>query len=149
MIDGVIITPLRQFPDERGRVMHMIREDSAVFQRFGEVYFSTVYPGAIKGWHRHKRVTINYAVPFGDIKFVIHDDRDGSPTRGRTQEIFLSPRSYNLVTVPPMLWYGFKGLGSTEAIVVNCATHPHDPAEAERKAANDGSIGYDWSLQHG
>ena len=129
--------------------MHMLREDSAVFQRFGEVYFSTVYPGAIKGWHRHKRVTINYAVPHGDIKFVIYDDREGSPTRGKTQEIFLSPRSYNLVTVPPMVWYGFKGVGQVEAIVVNCATHPHDPTEAERRPAFDPSIPYDWDLKHG
>ena len=37
MIDGVILTPLRQIFDERGKVMHMLREDSPVFSRFGEI----------------------------------------------------------------------------------------------------------------
>ena len=51
MIEGVRITPLRQIPDERGTVMHMLRADAPHFEGFGEIYFSWVYPGAIKAWH--------------------------------------------------------------------------------------------------
>src|SRR5580700_8468517 len=69
MIDGVVITPLRQIADERGKVMHMLRADSPVFKEFGEIYFSVVEPGAIKAWHIHTRMTLNYAVPVGKIKF--------------------------------------------------------------------------------
>ena len=149
MIDGVVVTPLRQFPDERGKVMHMLRSDAPHFQGFGEIYFSTVHPGAIKGWHIHKRMTLNYAVPVGKIKFVLYDDRDGSPTKGEIQEIFMGPDHYTLVTVPPLVWSGFKGIGTETALVANCASIPHDPAESERMDPFDPAIPYDWSIRHG
>ena len=148
MIQGVIVTPLRQIFDERGKVMHMLREDSQIFSRFGEVYFSCVNPGAIKAWHLHKRMTLNYAVIYGEIKCVLYDDREGSATRGRLQEFFLSPENYCLLTVPPLVWNGFKGIGDKSAIVANCATLPHDPTEIERKEPFDASIPYDWQIRH-
>ena len=149
MIDGVIVTPLRQIHDERGKVMHMLRKDSAVFESFGEIYFSTVNPGAIKAWHIHKIMTLNYAVPYGEIKLVLHDDRPGSLTAGETQELFLGPENYALVTIPPLIWNGFKGTGTDTAIVANCATIPHDLTEIERRDPFDPTIGYDWSIKHG
>lgn len=149
MIEGVTVTPLRQFFDERGRVMHMLREDSPAFERFGEIYFSCTHPGAIKAWHLHKRMTLNYAVVFGEIKFVLYDDRPGSSSRGQIQEFFLSPENYQLITVPPLIWNGFKGIGDKSAIVANCATLPHDPDELERKPPFEPSIPYDWGIRHG
>lgn len=149
MIDGVIITPLRQILDERGKVMHMLRRDAPHFIGFGEIYFSCVEPGAVKAWHIHKKMTLNYAVPHGKIKFVLHDDRKDSPTRGQTQEIFLGPDNYCLVTVPAMIWNGFKGLGNQAAIVANCASEPHTADEIERKDPFDQAIGYHWDIRHG
>lgn len=148
MIAGVIITPLKQITDERGKVMHMLRADSAAFRSFGEIYFSTVYPGAIKGWHLHKKMILNYAVPSGQIKFVLFDDRADSATRGQVQEISMGPDNYCLVTVPPFVWNGFKGIGTGMAIVANCASIPHDPSEIERKDPFDPSVPYDWALKH-
>ena len=149
MIDGVIINPLNQILDERGKVMHMIREDSEGFAGFGEIYFSTVHPGAIKGWHRHKTMTLNYAVPHGNVKYVLYDDRQGSPTKGEVVEIFLGPDNYFRVTVPPMIWNGFKGIGDETSIVVNCASIAHnDPDENERMDPFDPYIPYDWDIQH-
>lgn len=148
MIDGVIVTPLRQIFDERGKVMHMLREDSPIFSRFGEIYFSCTNPGAIKAWHLHKKMTLNYAALYGEIKFVLFDDRPHSKTRGHVQEFFLSPENYCLVTVPPLIWNGFKGIGHKTSIVANCATLPHDPNEIERKSAFDKTIPYDWNIQH-
>ena len=149
MIEGVVVTPLSQIFDERGRVMHMLREDSPVFERFGEIYFSRAHPGAIKAWHLHKRMILNYAVIFGEIKLVLFDDRLDSPTRGQVQELFLSPENYGLVTIPPLIWNGFKGIGDKSAIVANCATLPYDPEEIERKSPSDPSIPYDWQIKHG
>lgn len=147
MIDGVIITPLRQISDERGKVMHMLRSDQPHFRGFGEIYFSCVYPGAVKAWHIHKQMTLNYAVPHGNIKLVLYDERPGSPSKGETQEFFLGPDNYCLITIPPMIWNGFKGIGTEMAIVANCATIPHDPAEIERRDPLDGSIPYDWGIK--
>lgn len=148
MIEGVIITPLQQIFDERGKVMKMLSREDSVFREFGEIYFSTVYPGAIKGWHIHKHMLLNYAVLQGHIKFVMYDDRPDSPSRGEIQEVFLGPDSYSLVTVPPLIWNGFKGIGTEMALVANCATLPHNPAGIERLDPFDPKIPYDWALKH-
>ena len=149
MIEGVVVTPLRQILDERGKVMHMLRTDSPAFRGFGEVYFSCVYPGAIKAWHIHRLMTLNYAVPAGRIKLVLYDSREASPTKGQLQELFLGPDNYCLVTIPPLVWNGFKGVGTETSIVANCASIPYDPQEIERLSPFDPSIPYDWSLKHG
>jgi len=149
VIDGVEIIPLRQIPDERGKVMHMLRADAPHFEEFGEIYFSVIEVGAIKAWHLHERMTINYAVPHGRIKLVVYDDRDGSPTKGDLEEIFLGEANYSLVTVPPFVWNGFKGIGEHAAIVANCATIPHDPGEIVRLDPFSDKIPYDWAIKHG
>jgi dTDP-4-dehydrorhamnose 3,5-epimerase len=148
MIDGVEITPLKQIFDERGKVMHMLRDDSPVFTNFGEIYFSCTYPGAIKAWHMHSEMTLNYAVIYGSIKCVLFDDRPGSITKGNIEEYFLSPENYCLITVPPLIWNGWKGIGSESSIVANCATIAHDSKEIQRKPATDSSIPYDWDIKH-
>jgi dTDP-4-dehydrorhamnose 3,5-epimerase len=148
MIDGVIITPLKQILDERGKVMHMLKNSDPHFSTFGEIYFSCIYPDAIKAWHIHSKMTLNYAVPHGKIKFVLYDNREKSSTRGEIQEIFIGPDNYVLVTVPPMIWNGFKGMGSELSVVANCASIPHDPDEIDRLDPMSGDIPYDWALKH-
>lgn len=148
MIEGVIISPLKQLLDERGKVMHMLKNTDEHFTEFGEIYFSTIYPGAIKGWHQHSEMTLNYAVPWGQIKFVLFDDRKDSQTKGEIQEIFIGPENYNLVTVPPMVWNGFKGIGAEMAIIANCSTIPHDPNEIKRKSIMDKCIPYKWEVKN-
>ncbi len=149
MIAGVAVRPLRKIPDERGAVWHMLRADAPHFEKFGEIYFSKGYPGVIKGWHLHKRMTLNYAVVVGTIKLVVYDPRPDSPTKGELQEIFVGEDHYALVTVPPLTWNGWKCVGDAPAIVANCATEPHDPQEIERLDPFHPSIPYDWSLKHG
>lgn len=148
-IEGVVISPLRRIPDERGFILHMLRADHAAFQKFGEIYFSGVFPGAIKAWHLHREMTLNYAVPAGMIKLALFDDRQESRTRGQLMELFIGDSNYCLVTVPPLVWNGFKGIGTSTAIVANCATIPHRADEIERIDPNDQRIGYDWSLRNG
>jgi len=148
MIDGVVITPLRQFLDERGKVMKMLSRDDPTFREFGEMYFSCVFPGAIKAWHTHTRATIHFAVPHGRIKFALFDDREGSRTRGEVQEVVLGPDNYCLLVVPPKVWDGFKGLGGDMAVVAICASITHDPEEIARRDPFDPAIPYDWKIKH-
>ncbi len=148
MIEGVLIHPLRQIPDERGTIMHMLRRDDPHFEQFGEIYFSVVYPNVVKGWHLHRRMTLNYAVITGMVKLVLYDDRDGSPTRHELMQVFLGDAHYALVKIPPGIWNGFKGIGVIPAIVANCATEPHDADEIVRMDPFTNKIPYDWGLQH-
>jgi dTDP-4-dehydrorhamnose 3,5-epimerase len=148
-IHDVRVTPLRRIPDERGAILHMLREDSPAYEQFGEIYFSSVYPGVVKGWHIHKRMTLNYAVPVGMVKLVCYDDRPDSPTKGEVQELHIGELNYVLVTIPPLVWNGFKGEGVGPALVANCATLAHDPDEIDRVDPFDNEIPYDWALKHG
>ena len=148
MIDGVHIRALKQIPDERGKVIHMLRCDDPWFEKFGEIYYSFVYPGVIKAWHLHTKMTLNYAVISGMIKLVLYDDREGSSTRGELMEIYTGEDNYALITIPPGIWNGFKGIGEKPAITSNCATEPHDPDEIIRMEPFTDKIPYDWSLRH-
>ena len=149
MIEGVGIFPLRRIQDERGAVMHMLREDDPHFVHFGEIYFSVIYPGIIKGWHLHSRMTINYAVVDGTIKLVLFDQRPGSKTEGQLQEIVFGQMNYQLVRVPPGVVNGFVAVGGERAVVANCADIPHDPAEITRIDPFTPAIPYDWKPRHG
>jgi len=144
VIDGVKIIPLKQIKDERGMVMHMLRADAAHFKGFGEIYFSVVNLGTIKAWKRHKKMTQSFAVPQGSIKLVIFDDRNDSPTKGQLQEIVIGIDAYQLVQIPPMLWYGFTAQGDVPALIANCADMMHDPGESEAVAPAESSIPYQW-----
>jgi dTDP-4-dehydrorhamnose 3,5-epimerase len=148
MIDGVQIIPLKRIPDERGTIYHMLRVDSPHFIQFGEIYFTTIYKGVIKGWHLHYDMTLNYACIFGRIKLVMFDERENSPTKGELMEVFLGPDNYSLAIIPPNIWCGFKGMTDPYAIVANCPTHAHDPSRSTRLDPFENHIPYDWALKH-
>jgi dTDP-4-dehydrorhamnose 3,5-epimerase len=149
VIDGVRVEPLRKIADERGTIMHMLRADAPHFERFGEIYFATAYPGVIKAWHLHARQTQNYAAIVGMVKVVIYDEREGSATRGEVQELFIGEDNYALVRIPPGVYNGWKCIGTKTAILANCATEPHDPAEMTRVDPFSSRIPYNWDLRHG
>lgn len=144
MITGIGLTELAVIPHPDGDVLHAMRADSEGFSGFGEVYFSTVGRGRIKAWKRHRSMTLNVVVPVGQIRFVIHDDRADSPTCGATHAIDLSRRNYRRLTIPPMLWTGFMGVGEGLNLLLNVADIPHDPSEADRLPV--GAIAFNWEL---
>ncbi len=148
MIEGVFIEPLKIISDERGKVMHMLRCDASFFQRFGEVYFSVTNPGFVKGWTKHLRKTQHFAVPVGNIKLVLYDDREDSPTAGEIQEVLVGIENYKLVRIPPLVWYSFKAAGDEFALICNCTDLPHDPNEIIRVDPFDKKIPYNWELRH-
>jgi len=148
VVEGAKIIALRRIPDERGTVFHMLKRTDPHFIQFGEIYFSTVCPGVVKGWHKHRDMTLNYACVFGRVKLVLYDDRKRSPTKGTLNEIFLGPDNYSLVVVPPEVWNGFKGMSEPFAIVANCCTHPHDPSLSTRLDPFSNKIPYRWEIKH-
>jgi dTDP-4-dehydrorhamnose 3,5-epimerase len=144
-IFGVEISELKIISNELGSVLHMLRNDSTGYLKFGECYFSEVYPYKVKAWKKHKIQTQNITVPVGKIKLVIFDDRNDSITKGRIQEIFIGrPDNYKRVTIPPGLWYGFASIGDKVALLVNCADQPHDPNESISLGVINDFIPYVW-----
>lgn len=138
MTAGVTLRPLRQFPDDRGTVLHMLRANDAHFERFGETYFSTIRQGKVKAWHKHKTKTANLAVPIGTVKVVIYAEG------GQPEEITLGREHYQLLTIRPGIWYGFEGLAEGESLIANCATEPFETAEGEDLPSDTDRIPYRW-----
>ena len=125
--------------------MHMLRSDADFFTDFGEIYFSFINPGVVKGWKKHLKKTQHFAVPVGNIKLVIYDDREDSKTNNKIQEICIGKDEYKLVRIPSRVWYSFKAVGNEKAMIANCTDIPHDPDEAVTLDYLDKSIPYDWS----
>lgn len=143
-ISGVVIEPLRQFADDRGNVMHMLKSTSPFYKGFGEIYFSAINNGAIKAWKLHHNITQHLAVPVGKIRMVIYDDRKDSSTHSNVKILEVGEDNYCLVKIPPLLWYGFQGLSNGPALIANCTDLPHDPKEQEGADKNDPRFPYRW-----
>jgi dTDP-4-dehydrorhamnose 3,5-epimerase len=145
-IEGVKLTPLKEIADKRGSVLHMLRDDSSDFVKFGECYFSEVLCGATKAWKNHKIQTQNIAVPIGKIRFVIYDCRNESKTKGRLLIFELGrPDAYQRLTIPPQVWYGFQCISVSPALLVNCVDYAHSTSESLVLDSTDTSIPYIWT----
>jgi dTDP-4-dehydrorhamnose 3,5-epimerase len=146
-INDVIITKLNKIPDERGCIMHMLRVDAPHFQKFGEVYFSTAYPGVIKGWHEHTLQVQNYAVILGMIKLVLYDNRKDSSTFGNLMELFIGEENYCLVTIPTGVINGYKCISTEKCMVANCSTLPYTNGEMLRYNPFGDDVPYKWEIE--
>jgi dTDP-4-dehydrorhamnose 3,5-epimerase len=151
LIHGVRTKALKVIPDERGRLMEILRVDDEIFLRFGQVYMTTAYPGVVKGWHYHQKQTDHFAVVRGMIKLVLFDRRADSPTRGAVNEFFLGEHQPLLVQIPPHVLHGFKCVSMEEAIVINCPTevYCYDQPDEFRVDPFSQEIPYDWGIRMG
>jgi dTDP-4-dehydrorhamnose 3,5-epimerase len=151
MIDGVIVKKLKVLPDERGRLMEIMRVDDNFFQKFGQVYMTTAYPGVVKGWHYHKKQADNMAVIKGMMKIVLYDSRKDSATFGEINEIFAGVHNPVLVHIPSFVYHGFKCISEEEAIVINTPTevYNYNKPDEYRLPAHGSDIQYDWGRKDG
>lgn len=137
-IQGVELHPLKHITVPKGDIFHAMKSTDEGYAGFGEAYFSQIESGEVKGWKRHKRMTLNLIVPVGKIKFVVYDDRDGSSTYGKFQEIILSPDdNYQRLTLAPRLWMAFQGMDDKTSMLMDIIPEPHDPSEADKKKLDE------------
>jgi len=141
-IDGVLLSSLSIIDTPGGNVLHGMKLDDPGYSGFGEAYFSIVEPGAVKGWKRHRKMTLNLIVPVGAVRFVIYDDRVDSSTYQMYQEVILSKDHYKRLTVPPMVWVAFQGVSDQENMLLNIANIRHVPNEADRKSIEENAFSW-------
>ncbi len=151
MIDGVAAKTLNVIPDERGRLMEILRSDDDIFTQFGQVYMTTTYPGVVKAWHYHKKQEDFIACIKGMIKLVLYDDREGSPTRGQIDEFYVGDHKPRLVRVPRMVYHGWKCISLDEALIINAPTMVYDYREPDefRIDPHINDIPYNWERKDG
>jgi len=151
MIDGVKVKKLRVIPDERGRLMEILRRDDEFFQKFGQVYMTTTYPGVVKAWHKHEKQADNIACVAGMIKMALYDGRPGSPTFKEIDEFYLGVHNPSLVHVPPGILHGWMGVSQEEAVIINIPTEPYDREhpDEQRLDPHENDIPYLWTRKDG
>jgi len=155
LISGVQLKTLKVIPDERGRLMEILRRDDPFFREFGQVYLTTAYPGVVKAWHYHKKQYDNLVVISGMLKVALFDDREDSPTRGQVDQFFLGDYNPQLLHIPPGVYHGFKCISLQEALVINCPSEPYNHEEPDEyrlpphAPATKMKIPYDWGRKDG
>ena len=151
MIDGVEIKNLRLVPDERGHLMEMLRSDDELFEKFGQAYVTTTYPGVIKGWHMHSRQSDNVVCVRGMIKLALYDVREGSASLGEVTEVFLGEHRPVLVHIPMGVYHGWKCISEQEAYIVNMPTelYDYDDPDEHRLPFDTDEIPYEWEIKMG
>lgn len=151
MIEGVAIKKLRVVPDERGHLMEMLRRDDEVFEKFGQAYMTTTFPGVIKGWHMHEKQDDNVVCVKGMVKLVLYDAREGSTTLGEVQEVFPGEQNPVLVHIPKRVYHGWKCISDDEAFVINMPTelYDYDDPDEHRLPFDSPEIPYDWEIKMG
>jgi len=150
-ITGVKTKKLKILPDERGRLMEILRSDDEMFTKFGQVYLTTVYPGVVKAWHYHKKQLDNVVAVKGMIKLVLYDARENSKTHGKVNEICIGEHNPLLVQIPKGVYHGWRCISSEEAYVLNCTdeVYDYDNPDEFRLAPDSKDIGYDWTRKDG
>lgn len=151
MIKDVVTKQLRLIPDERGRLMEILRCDDEEFDKFGQVYMTTTYPHVVKAWHYHKLQDDCIVCVKGMLKLVLYDDREGSPTKGEVNEFFIGDYKPMLVKVPKMVFHGWKCISEEEAIVINIPSEPYnrEAPDEYRTDPHINDIPYSWERKDG
>jgi dTDP-4-dehydrorhamnose 3,5-epimerase len=151
MIKGVKTHKLKVIPDERGRLMEILRRDDEFFQGFGQVYLTTTYPGVVKAWHKHEKQTDTIACVAGVIKMALYDGRPSSPTHKEVNELYLGVHNPILVQVPPGVYHGWTCVSQEEAVIINVPTEPYnrEQPDEQRLDPHTNSIPYDWKRKDG
>jgi dTDP-4-dehydrorhamnose 3,5-epimerase len=151
LIEGFGVRRARVIADERGRLGEILRADDPWFEKFGQVYFTTTYPGVVKAWHYHKKQTDHFYVVRGTVKVALYDARPDSSTRGTVHELYLGEHCPGLVRIPPGVQHGWMCVSQEEAYIINIVSEPYDYAHPDefRTPPHDNDIPYDWTRRDG
>jgi dTDP-4-dehydrorhamnose 3,5-epimerase len=146
MIHGVKVKKLKLIPDDRGRLMEILRCDEGIFKKFGQVYMTTAKPGVVKAWHYHKKQDDHFVCVHGVMRVALYDARKKSPTYKEVNEFILSLEDPMLVKIPKEVYHGFKCISPDEALIINIPTESYDYKKPDefRLDAYDNDIPYDW-----
>ena len=150
IIKDVKIKNLKVIPDERGILIEILRNDDEIFEKFGQVYITTAYPGVVKAWHCHQFQNDNLTVIKGMAKIVLCDLRNGSPTYKKINEFFVGTYNHILIHIPAGIYHGFKCISEEECIVLNTPTNTYNyknPDELRLPFDTD-KIPYNWERRN-
>jgi len=137
ILNEIKVTPLKIVNLSTGNILRVLKKKDLKSNKFGEAYFSKIKFNKIKAWKCHLKMVLNLVVPHGKVKFVFHSKKEKS-----FKTIEIGAKKYFRITVPPKIWFGFKGLSKSESIILNIANMHHNPKEILRCKKN--KIKFKW-----
>lgn len=151
LIDGVAARRAKVLPDQRGRLGEIMRADDPWFEKFGQVYFTTTFPGMVKAWHYHKIQTDHFYVCKGMVKIALYDERPNSPTKGQVNELYLGQHCPGVLRIPPGIQHGWMCVSETEAYIINVVSDMYNYSAPDefRTHPHDNDIPYEWKRADG
>lgn len=136
-LKDIKLSSLKRIGNENGDVLHILRNDDSAYKKFGEAYFTSIKFNKIKAWKKHNKMCMNLVVPSGSVKFVFFLEK-----KGTFREEIIGENRYARLTVPPGVWFGFKGMDNTNNLILNISSILHDPKETDTCGLDE--IGYEW-----
>ena len=146
-----MVKQLKVIPDERGRLMEILRRDDDLFLGFGQVYVTTTYPGVVKAWHKHEKQSDSIACVAGMVKLAVYDGRPDSPTFREVNQFYIGVHNPMLVQLPAGVHHGWMCVSQEEAVVVNIPDRTYDYARPDEQRLDPATpeIPYDWKRKDG
>jgi dTDP-4-dehydrorhamnose 3,5-epimerase len=136
ILKKIKVNSLKVIELKAGKVQHILKKTDAEFYGFGEAYFSWIKRGEIKAWKCHTQMTMNLVAPIGEISFVFTENFI------KFEIIKIGKNNYSRITVPPNIWFGFKGDPFIDALLLNIASIEHSNDEVRRKELNE--VVFSW-----
>lgn len=147
MIDGVVVTPLKTYPDDRGYFREISRLKDSGLKEIAQISATMSYPGIIKAFHYHNQQDDLWYCASGMIQAVLFDRREDSPTCKETQVVPMGDLNPVTLFIPHGVVHGYKVLGPKLALVIYTTNNVYDPADELRMPHDDAEIGFDWSIK--
>ena len=136
-LNKIKITPLKIVRASKGNILRVLQKKELNNWKFAEAYFSKIKYKKVKAWKFHSKMTLNLVVPYGKVKFVFYSARNKI-----FKIIEIGEKKYSRITVPPKIWFGFKGMSKNESLILNITNITHDKKEILRKKINQ--IKFNW-----
>ena len=120
-----------------GDIMRILKNKEVKNWNFAEAYFSKIKYNKIKAWKYHLKMSLNLVVPMGRVKFVFYFNKTKN-----FKVIELGEKKYSRISIPPRIWFGFKGLSKKDSLILSLTNLEHNPNEVLRCTKNE--IKFNW-----
>jgi dTDP-4-dehydrorhamnose 3,5-epimerase len=153
-LPGVVIVDPKVFTDERGYFLETFSAEKykalGIDLPFVQDNESQSVQGTLRGLHyqlQHPQGKL-VRVSGGEVFDVAVDIRQGSPTFGHWQGVYLSAANKRQFYVPPGFAHGFYVLSDTAVFVYKCTDY-YSPEDEYGLLWNDPDVAIDWPILAG
>jgi dTDP-4-dehydrorhamnose 3,5-epimerase len=121
-INGVVVRELKKFFDKRGWLTELFRKDELAEEFLPAMaYVSSTNPGVTRGPHEHwDQADFFCFIGPSNFKLRLWDNRKDSETFGSMMTMIVGETNPAAVLIPAGVVHGYKNVGETDGIVINC-----------------------------